>query len=466
MIKYDIVKRLIMGIFDIFLCTLISGRSDMNLRKTSMSIAVILMAGLLSFSAFSKTLRAGSDQNDSSDKAIRLGTAHIPGAMESNIYFGNYWQSVKSEDATDSNKEPVMWRVLANDGNLFVVSDKNLDCVEYNTSAETVTWEDCSLRKWLNNKFLDNAFTTQEQSAVLESLVVNEDGAKGSEAGADTYDKVYLLSIYEVIDPDLGFPTDWKDKGGTRVTLNTEYTKSKRAMTGADMAGAWWLRTPGDANNAANVFNAGNVFVRGGNVNNFIFAVRPAMNIDTSKVLFTSPAEGGKISGMPGADAMKEVGTYTGSDWKLTIIDDTRPVFAASDSGSKTILKDGAVKLEYSGAATGANEYISVIIEDTEGTILYYGNIAGNTSADAAASGKAAFNVPADLMPGNYTVKVFSEQCNGDYKTDLASNIVTLDITVSKYKTADRNLCIGIGAAIAAAALVVVVFAVRKKSRK
>ena len=266
------------------------------------------MAGLLPFSAFQKTLRAESGNNDNSGKEIRSGTAHITGAMESNIYFGNYWQSVKSEDANDSNKEPVKWRVLANDGSLFVVSDKNLDCVEYNSSAETVTWENCSLRKWLNGKFLDKAFTTQEQGAVLESLVVNEDGAKGSEAGADTYDKVYLLSIYEVIDPELGFPTDWKDKGGTRVALNTEYTKSKRAMTSPDMSGAWWLRTPGDAKNAANVFNAGNVFVRGGNVNNFIFAVRPAMNIDTSKVLFTSPAEGGKTSGVPGPDAMKEVG--------------------------------------------------------------------------------------------------------------------------------------------------------------
>lgn len=435
----------------------------MNLRKAFMSMATILMAGLLPFFAFQNTLCAGSGNNDKSDKAIRNGTTHISGAMESNIYFGNYWQSVRSEEATDSNKEPVKWRVLANDGNLFIVSDQNLDCVVYNSSAETVTWEECSLRKWLNSKFLDNAFTTQEQGAVLESLVVNEDGAKGSEAGADTYDKVYLLSVYEVIDPDLGFPTDWKDKGGTRVSLNTEYTKSKRAITGSDMSGAWWLRTPGDAKNAANVFNEGNVFVRGGNVNNFIFAVRPAMNIDTSKVLFTSPAGGGKTSGTPGADAMEEVGSYNGSDWKLTIKDDNRPVFEASVTGSKTILKDGEVKLRYKGAKAGANEYISVIIEDTDGTILYYGNIVDNTSADAADSGKASLNVPADLTPGNYTVKIFSEQCNGDFKTDLASNIVTLDITISKYKTADRNLCIGTGAAIVAAACVVVFSAVRKK---
>ena len=438
----------------------------MNLRKAFVSTAAILMAGLLPFSAFQKTLSADSGTNDNSGKAIRSGTAHISGAMESNIYFGNYWQSVKSEDATDSNKEPVKWRVLANDGNLFIVSDQNLDCIEYNTSAETVTWEECSLRKWLNSKFLDRAFTAQEQGAVLESLVVNEDGAKGSEAGADTYDKVYLLSIYEVIDPELGFPTDWKDQGGTRVALNTEYTKSKRALTNPDMSGAWWLRTPGDAKNAANVFNTGKVFVRGGNVNNFIFAVRPAMNIDISKVLFTSPAEGGKTSGVPGADALKEVGFYNGNDWKLTIKDDTRPVFEASVSGSKTILKDGAVKLRYKGASTGANEYISAIIEDAEGTILYYGNIVDNTSADAADTGKAAFNVPADLIPGNYKILVFSEQCNGDFKTDTASNVVKLDITISKYKTADRNLCIGISAAIVAAACVAVVFAVRKKKHE
>ena len=437
----------------------------MNMRKTFVCTAAFLMTGLLSFSAFQKTLHADSGINNS-DKAIRYGTAHISGAMENNIYFGNYWQSVTSDNATDSNKEPVKWRVLANDGNLFVVSDQNLDCIEYNTSAETVTWENCSLRQWLNTKFIDNAFTTQEQDAVLESLVVNQDGAKGSEAGADTYDKVYLLSIYEVIDPELGFPTDWKDKGGTRVSLNTGYTKSKGAITGADMSGAWWLRTPGDAKNAANVFNEGNVFVRGGGVNNFIFAVRPAMNIDSSRVLFASPAEGGKTSGVPGADAMTAVGSYTGSDWKLTIRDDTRPVFGASVSGSKTILKDGALKLKYTGAVTGANEYISILIEDADGNILYYGNIVDNSSSDATDSGNATLNIPSDLTPGNYVIKVFSEQCNGNYKTDLASNIVTLDITVSKYKTADRNLCIGIGAAIVVAACVVVVLAVRKKNQK
>ena len=103
------------------------------------------------------------------------------------------------------------------------------------------------------------------------------------------------------------------------------------------------------------------------------------------------------------------------------------------------------------------------MIEDSEGRLLYYGNIVDNTSSDAADSGKAALNVPAELTPGNYKIKVFSEQCNGDFKTDLASNIVTLDITVSKYKTADRNLLLGISAAIIAAAVVVTVLAVRKK---
>ena len=162
----------------------------MNLRKAFVSMALILMAGLLPFSAFQKTVLAESGTNDNSGKEIRTGTAHISGAMESNIYFGNYWQSVKSEDATEGNKEPVKWRVLANGGSLFVVSDQNLDCIEYNSSAETVTWEQCTLRKWLNSKFIDKAFSAQEQGAVLESLVVNEDGAKGSEAGACVWQNI------------------------------------------------------------------------------------------------------------------------------------------------------------------------------------------------------------------------------------------------------------------------------------
>ena len=97
----------------------------MDLRVAVVSMAAVLMAGTLPFSMFQKDMPAGSG------KAVRSGTAHITGAMESNIFFGNYWQSVRSEDAADGNKEPVKWRVLSNDGSLFVVSDKNLDCVEY-----------------------------------------------------------------------------------------------------------------------------------------------------------------------------------------------------------------------------------------------------------------------------------------------------------------------------------------------
>ena len=85
----------------------------------------------------------------------------------------------------------------------------------------------------------------------------------------------------------------------------------------------------------------------------------------------------------------------------------------------------------YSGAQTGTNEYVSVLLCDSNGNVLYYGNIAQNS-----ASGTAALNIPAGLAAGSYTLKVFSEQCNGDYMTDYASAFEDISLTVLSKETA------------------------------
>ena len=52
------------------------------------------------------------------------------------------------------------------------------------------------------------------------------------------------------------------------------------------------------------------------------------------------------------------------------------------------------------------------------GNVLYYGRIAQNRKF-----GTASVEIPSDLAPGNYTLKIFSEQYNGDYKTDYAADV-------------------------------------------
>lgn len=88
---------------------------------------------------------------------------------------------------------------------------------------------------------------------------------------------------------------------------------------------------------------------------------------------------------------------------------------------------DWNIDVSYSGAKEGSNEYVSAILCDDAGSVLYYGTVAQNSEA-----GTKTLNIPAGLEVGNYKLHVFSEQRNGDRKTDFASSFSTLDLTVKE----------------------------------
>lgn len=173
------------------------------------------------------------------------------------------------------------------------------------------------------------------------------------------------------------------------------------------------------------------VITDGNPVNNRTAAVRPAFNLNLNSVLFTSAAADGKSSGTVGADALMAVGNYSGNEWKLTLLDGGRS-FSVNMNGQTSISASAgeSVKITYSGAQTGANEYVSVLLCDSNGNVLYYGNIAQNS-----ASGTATLNIPSGLAAGNYTLKVFSEQCNGNYKTDYASAFQDISLNILSKET-------------------------------
>lgn len=112
------------------------------------------------------------------------------------ITFGSYEQDAN----TANGREPVEWEVLyVSDDNVLVVSRYVLDCVPYNTKMKNVTWENCTLRAWLNNGFYNAAFSAEEQERIMESHVINRDNAfDGTQGGSDTRDKVFCLSVDEV----------------------------------------------------------------------------------------------------------------------------------------------------------------------------------------------------------------------------------------------------------------------------
>ena len=185
----------------------------------------------------------------------------------------------------------------------------------------------------------------------------------------------------------------------------------------------WWLRSPGsDKYRLAVVRSDGSVQYSGFSV--LIFnnhrTVRPAFNLNLNSVLFASAAVGGKPDG-----GLTEVSKYSGNEWKLTLLDSRRN-FAVTEK-TVSAAPDDTVTLNYKGATTGKNEYISVILADNNGA-QYYGRVAQPT----AESGTVEIKIPSDIAPGDYTMKVFNEQYNGDCKTDLASAFADVTLTVEK----------------------------------
>ena len=404
-------------------------------RIISFLLAICLLVGLMPTAAFA----AGTDTG----KAIQLVdhgiAANIIGGQTSSIYFGTYQQS--SNESGGYNVDPIKWRVLSNaDGKLFLLSDQNLDVFEYHKENESVTWETSTMRSWLNglnenkgsgdsaidyadDNFLDHAFSAKEQTAIADTEVVNDDNPDyQTEGGNNTTDKIFLLSIAEARN-NAYFADE-----NSRIATNTSYVAGggEIGTSGMDPAGGW-LRSPGEiASNAAHVYYDGGVNSIGYYVYDVSNAVRPAFNLHLNSVLFTSAAEGGKsASGMD--SGLAEVGT-AGAEWKLTLLDSGRS-FSVTES-SLAAEPGGTVEITYSGAETSSNEYVSAMIVDGEGAVLYYGRIVNN-STSGTASGTASVTIPSGLTSGSYTLKVFSEQYNGDKMTDYASAFVDIALTVS-----------------------------------
>ena len=104
------------------------------------------------------------------NKAIQIGASHIAGGQASNMYVGTYMQSRAS--AGVYNIDPIKWRVLSNaDGKRFLLSNQNLDVLPYNGNQTSVTWENCTLRSWLNGTFLKSALSDDEQGAIDNTYV-------------------------------------------------------------------------------------------------------------------------------------------------------------------------------------------------------------------------------------------------------------------------------------------------------
>ena len=189
------------------------------------------------------------------------------------VFFGAYEQ----DNNTSNGREDVEWLVLEiKDGKVLVISKYALDCKQYNTSYTDVTWETCTLRKWLNNDFLGAAFSAVEKSmisAVTVSADKNPEYNTNPDPGKATQDQVFLLSIPEA--------NKYFNSDRARQCKPTDYAVANGAGESDSGNCWWWLRSPGLYQNFAAFVNSdGDVSEGGGFVDYVTGAVRPALWID------------------------------------------------------------------------------------------------------------------------------------------------------------------------------------------
>lgn len=231
-----------------------------------------LAGNIYMYSSSRKTLTA----DDGPEDASSVRTKDV-------LRFGHYEQ-----DGLRSNgAEPIAWRVLdVQDGKALLISLYALDSQPYNRTYGSITWEECTLRNWLNSTFIETAFTEKEKAAILMTEVDNSTYQNNPEwhakVGNNTEDKIFLLSYADV---DRYF-----DNYEDRICTPTDYAVSQGADVrtlddGKTDAGWWWLRSPGETSSQASFVNVDGTRYTN-RVGNGYLAVRPALWIDLGEWSF------------------------------------------------------------------------------------------------------------------------------------------------------------------------------------
>ena len=223
------------------------------------------------------------DYNDSEEKqkAIRMDYRweQLVNAEKGSIVG---WGSYEQDNDPENGKEDIEWVVLTREGNKLLLLSKNaLDCLPYDTSGNNVTWESCTLRAWMNEYFLVDAFDEDERNYVLSVTVTADPNPTfSSEQGNDTQDLVFCLSIEEV--------EKYLPEENDRRTNATDFAQTKSPYVQGNWGCGWWLRTLGIDNRTASIITSSGliygtkdeIYQVGTSVGDAQTAVRPAVWLD------------------------------------------------------------------------------------------------------------------------------------------------------------------------------------------
>ena len=374
----------------------------MKKRILSILLTLCMMLCLTPISVFAEEVGTeGSAAIQLGADALSVLSKNVNTATAPTVYFGQ-----------NHENNPAAWRVIGYDGSGVTSSKGDITLLAAGAMG-VIPFVDTIL----NNEYAPSNLKTAID-ALAEKLTTEENAAvKKRTLTSGSYDG-------ENTDCVAGGQVDnavfWPLSAKEAIAVNNDL----RALNPAHpnwVDSGWWLRSPGsDKYRLAVVRSEGSVQYSGFSV--LIFnnhrTVRPAFKLNMNSVLFASAAVGGKPDG-----GLTPIPEYSGNEWKLTLLDSRRN-FAVTEK-TVSAVPDDTVTLNYKGATRGKYEYISVILADNNGA-QYYGRVAQPT----AESGTVEIKIPSDIAPGDYTMKVFSEQYNGDCKTDLASAFADVTLTV------------------------------------
>ena len=373
----------------------------MKKRILSILLTLCMTLCLTPISVFAEEVGAGGSA------AIQLGadalsvlSKNVNTATAPTVYFGQ-----------NHENNPAAWRVIGYDGSGVTSSKGDITLLAAGNMGETVFDNDCVSNEYAPSDLktaidaLAAKLTTKENAVVKKRALTS-----GSYDGENT-DCVAGGQVDNAV--------FWPLSTAEVFAVNDDLRIVDKEHPGWSSS-YWWLRSPGSNKyHVACVDSDGSVQYSGYTIRIYrTRAVRPAFNLNLNSVLFASAAVGGKPDG-----GLTPIPEYSGNEWKLTLLDSRRN-FAVTEK-TVSAAPDDTVTLNYKGATTGKNEYISVILADNNGA-QYYGRVAQPT----AESGTVEIKIPSDIAPGDYTMKVFSEQYNGDCKTDLASAFADVTLTV------------------------------------
>lgn len=393
-------------------------------RILSMILCLALVVAMVPISSIPISA-AETDATTSS--SMCLGSSEI--TQYSSVYYGKEipWKVL---DPTKTNIDTK---------GMFLISENIMDNIcfdrdaEVNDSNQTSPneWQYSDAQQWCKNFASETNFSTSELNNMISINKTDTDfDYDGVPYGVSVLknEKMFFLSALEA------------------VQYFTPLSLGKPPVGPNDLNFIWWLRSPSfndrsETLGTKDVPKAGIYGISSGHLLNhkvtasgnvslgFGSFSRPAFNIDTSQITFSSDAINDKAPiSASGNGELTSVSVGTPSSWKFTLYDSIRRNFTVNSN--KIYSSQGETKtITYSNAIVGTNDYVSAMITNDYNEILYYGKLG---LAKSGTNNTAKITIPSSIPEGNYTIKVFNERCNGAKLSDFSSTLKDIPLTVSE----------------------------------